>query len=83
MAAGPPIAVLKDVRLTLGGEPLFTGVDLSLAKGERMALVGRNGAGKTTLLHLIGGLDQPNRGRIERRCRVSWRACSDCTMNFQ
>jgi capsular polysaccharide transport system ATP-binding protein len=37
-----------------------------------VGLVGHNGAGKSTLLRLIGGTDQPNKGRIERRCRVSW-----------
>ncbi len=64
MASGPPIAVLKGVRLTLGGEPLFTGVDLSLAKGERMALVGRNGAGKSTLMRIVAGETEPDGGDL-------------------
>jgi ATP-binding cassette subfamily F protein uup len=64
MASGPPIAVLKDVRLTLGGEPLFTGVDLALAKGERMALVGRNGAGKSTLMRIMAGETEPDGGEV-------------------
>lgn len=37
-----------------------------------MGLVGRNGAGKSTLLRIIGGVDMPTRGRVERQCRVSW-----------
>jgi capsular polysaccharide transport system ATP-binding protein len=37
-----------------------------------VGLVGANGAGKSTLLRLIGGVDQPTRGSVERRCRVSW-----------
>lgn len=37
-----------------------------------IGLVGGNGAGKSTLLRLIGGVDQPTRGRVERQCRVSW-----------
>jgi ATP-binding cassette subfamily F protein uup len=64
MAASPPIAVLKAVRLTLGGEPLFTGVDLSLGKGERMALVGRNGAGKSTLMRIMSGEAEPDGGEL-------------------
>jgi ATP-binding cassette subfamily F protein uup len=64
MAAGPPIAVLKNVRLTLGGGPLFTGVDLQLARGERMALVGRNGAGKSTLMRIVSGETEPDGGEV-------------------
>ncbi len=48
--------------LTLGATPLFTGVDLSLARGERMALVGRNGAGKSTLMRILGGAIEPDAG---------------------
>lgn len=54
------------------GKWVLTGITLTIPPRVNVALIGRNGAGKTTLLHLIGGLDQPNRGRIERRCRVSW-----------
>src|SRR6185295_13785635 len=60
MAAGPPIAVLRSVTLQLAGAPLFTGVDLSLGKGDRMALVGRNGAGKSTLMRILGGALEPD-----------------------
>jgi ATP-binding cassette subfamily F protein uup len=56
--------VLKGVRLTLGGEPLFTGVDLQLARGDRMALVGRNGAGKSTLMRIIAGETEPDGGEL-------------------
>jgi capsular polysaccharide transport system ATP-binding protein len=37
-----------------------------------LALIGGNGAGKSTLLRLIGGVDEPTRGRVRRNCRVSW-----------
>ncbi len=56
--------MLKDVRLTLGGAPLFTGVDLQLARGERMALVGRNGAGKSTLMRILACAIEPDGGEI-------------------
>ncbi len=62
--AGPPIAVLRGVKLTLGATPLFDGVDLQLARGERMALVGRNGAGKSTLMRILARAIEPDGGEI-------------------
>lgn len=54
------------------GKWVLSGVSFTIPKNVNVGLVGRNGAGKSTLLRLIGGIDTPNRGRIERRCRVSW-----------
>lgn len=47
-------------------------INLSFPQGVSVGLVGRNGAGKSTLLRLIAGMDHPERGTIERHCRVSW-----------
>lgn len=54
------------------GKWVLKGVNLTIPPNVNVGLVGRNGAGKSTLLGLIGGTDMPTRGRVERRCRVSW-----------
>jgi len=43
---------------------VFRDIDLVIAKGERVAIIGSSGAGKSTLLHLLGGLDQPSKGEV-------------------
>lgn len=43
---------------------VFGSIDLSLKKGERVAVVGASGAGKSTFLHLLGGLDAPTSGEV-------------------
>lgn len=54
------------------GKWVLQGLSLTIPTKINVGLIGRNGAGKSTLLRLIGGVDHPNRGHIERRCRVSW-----------
>jgi energy-coupling factor transporter ATP-binding protein EcfA2 len=54
-----------------GGAVVLRGVDLAIAPGERVALMGRNGAGKSTMLRHAAGLMAPTRGKIKTSGRVA------------
>lgn len=47
-------------------------LNLTINRGDRIALLGRNGAGKSTLIKLIGGVELPSSGRVIRQMPVSW-----------
>jgi ATP-binding cassette subfamily F protein uup len=55
---------------TLGGRKLFQNLNLTLAPGVRIGLVGANGSGKTTLLKILEGAMEPDEGTIERADRL-------------
>ncbi len=56
--------VYKSFQIDGGTVEVLKGVDLSIEKGEFIAIVGPSGAGKSTLLHLLGALDRPTAGEI-------------------
>lgn len=56
---------LDDVVVHLGGNPVLRGVNLDVACGERVALLGPSGAGKTTLLRVVNGVIVPRSGTVE------------------
>ena len=67
-ANGPAMLAARNLHkaYVIGGRSLevLRGLDLTVQRGEFLALRGASGAGKSTLLHLLGGLDLPNQGEI-------------------
>jgi zinc transport system ATP-binding protein len=60
-----PVAELDGVSFSyLPGQPVLTGVDLTVAENEFVAVAGPNGGGKTTLVRLLLGLERPSAGSV-------------------
>lgn len=59
-----PFLELKNVSKSYGSTPVLRDINLSLEKGEFVAIVGYSGAGKTTLISLVAGLNKPDRGSL-------------------
>src|SRR5437762_11431808 len=65
-----PILALEKVSMQFGGQAVLRNVNLSIAKGETLVVIGESGCGKTVLLKLIIGLLRPTSGRITFDGRV-------------
>ena len=67
--------VIGDLRKSFGAQKVLNGLDLAVASGETLAVLGRSGTGKSVLLKLIVGLQKPDSGSIRvvgvlyTRCR--------------
>ncbi len=59
-----PVIEFRAVTSHIGKQAVLAGVDFAIARGERLALLGRNGAGKTSLLKHINGLLRPASGEV-------------------
>ncbi len=63
----PPLLNLSGIGLTFGGAPLLAGAELTVAAGDKIALVGRNGSGKSTLLKIAASLVEAQDGEVFRQ----------------
>ena len=59
-----PLLQLSEISPTFGGDPIFSGLDLVVQPGDRLALVGRNGSGKSTLMKVMAGLVEADSGEV-------------------
>lgn len=64
MIAEAPIYTIKNAKLSFGLNPLFTGLDLYINRGDKICLVGRNGCGKSTLLKIIASKIEADDGEF-------------------
>lgn len=60
----PPRVEMRGIRKSYGALDVLKGVDLTIAAGEVIGLVGDNGAGKSTLMKMLAGAETPDRGEI-------------------
>ena len=58
----PPILALRGAAILVDRAPLFEDVELALARGDRLCLIGRNGSGKSTILRALAGEVELDRG---------------------
>lgn len=68
---GDLVVEVKDLHKSFGEKVIYDGLDLSLYRGDKVALVGPNGAGKSTLLKMIAGVLTPDSGTIKYGTHVS------------
>src|SRR4051794_8810387 len=73
-----PVITLRGVRAELGSRPVLRGIDLTVRRGEVVALLGANGSGKSTAIRTIIGQGPLSQGEIElfgppRRAFRDWR----------
>ncbi|MBL8539242.1 MAG: ABC transporter ATP-binding protein [Betaproteobacteria bacterium] len=61
---------LEDVTFDYGGRPIFSDLDLTIRRGQVVAIMGGSGSGKTTLLRLVSGQLRPRSGKIKVRGRL-------------
>jgi phosphonate transport system ATP-binding protein len=64
MGERPEVFRLERVARTFGGQPVLADINLRIAQGEKVAIIGPSGAGKTTLFRLLSAVLKPSAGRV-------------------
>ena len=64
--------ICKSYPIKMGSIKVLDNVNFEINHGEKVAILGRNGAGKSTLIRIIGDLEIPDSGNIERGMSISW-----------
>jgi len=62
--SGREVVSIKGLSKGFGDTPLYQGIDLTVLRGERIAIIGQNGCGKTTLLKMVAGEMEPDKGSV-------------------
>jgi ATP-binding cassette subfamily F protein 3 len=72
--SGQVVVKLEGMKKSFGDEPVFTGVDVEIERGEKVAVVGPNGAGKSTLLRILAGTEPIDAGtrKLDGRAAASF-----------
>lgn len=66
------VNITKDYHVAKGQRRVLDRVNFELLPGQKLGVLGRNGAGKSTLIKIVGGVEVPTSGRVERMMSVSW-----------
>ncbi|MBA4424192.1 MAG: ABC transporter ATP-binding protein, partial [Syntrophus sp. (in: bacteria)] len=69
--SGRDVVAVRQLSKQYGGLTVFSQIDLTIQRGEKIALVGVNGAGKSTLARILSGTEEPSSGQIQYGLNVS------------
>lgn len=64
--------VIKSYPVRSGRRNVLDGINLTLNMGEKIGILGRNGLGKSTLVRILGGVEEPTSGIVQKNMSVSW-----------